>query len=256
MNFLKSSLYFRLLFCFYNPLEGPSPEPGPSSGGHENKPTPNQRPNARIPHQETGTTNWPNEFGPDSSPTEPSSETEEHTEKRENDTPDLPETALTNAIASISGWNESPDSDVDDFLPDEWPEVNRDSSHSSVAGHDRSVKTAELEGLTMRGSLEKTSLVESISDNDDIPKLKQPLPNGKELTKIDGSNEGNDGVVSAISEGVREAALRAEESQTANSDDGEFQSVIRIDYDALADEEGKTGTGEVDPSLIELNEQL
>lgn len=264
LHVLKSSLYFRLLYCLYSPLEGISPEPGPSSGEHENKPTPSQRPDVipRLPTHKTDTMNWQYAVGPATSPTEPSSETAntsivgnnfpmEHTGNNEDDMPDLPEKILENDIASISGWNESPDSDVvDDLFPDEWPELNRDSSRSSVAEHDRSVQTAELEGLTTRGGLEKTSLVESISENGDIAKLSQSLPNGKELTTIEESSEGNVGAVGTTSD-----AFRAEESQTENSDEGEFQSVIRIDYDALADEE-KTGTSEVDPSLIELNEQL
>jgi len=166
--------------------------------------------------------------------------------------PDLPEVALKNAIASISGWNEIRDPDVDDLPLDEETEVNRDSSQFLVNGHDPSVQTAELEGLKMRGGLEKTSLAESR----DMMELLQSLPNGKESTTMEESDEGNDGAVGDTLDGVGKAALRAEEGLTANSDEGEFQSVIRIDYDALADEEEETGPGGVDPSLIEPNEQL
>jgi len=264
LDFLKSSFYFRLLFCLYNPTEGPYPEPGPSSGGHENKPTPNQRPDGNVRSPTNGSdTNQPNLVGPNPSPAEPLNKTKttpiagrnvpnEDKGNTENDMPDLPEVALKNAIASISGWNEIRDPDVDDLPLDEETEVNRDSSQFLVNGHDPSVQTAELEGLKMRGGLEKTSLAESR----DMMELLQSLPNGKESTTMEESDEGNDGAVGDTLDGVGKAALRAEEGLTANSDEGEFQSVIRIDYDALADEEEETGPGGVDPSLIEPNEQL
>ena len=266
LEFLKSSLYFRLLFCLYNPLEGPFPEPGPSPGGHANKPTPSQSPGLRLPT--TGPdTNQTNFVSPSSSLTEPSNETtgktlsnEDKGGSTESDVPDLPEVALKDAISSISSWNETPDLDVDDLPSYDGAEVNRDSSKFLVNGHDSSVQSAELEGLKARGGLEKTSLVESSSDNGDITKLSQSLSNGKlESTTIEESDEANDGVLGATSDGVGKAAFRAEkqsmESVTANSDEGEFQSVITIDYDALADEE-KTGTGGVDLSPIEPNELL
>lgn len=263
LDFLKSSLYFRLLFCLYNPLESPFPEPGPSLGAH----TPSQMPdgNASPPTDRPGA-KQPNFVLPNLSRTEPVNETRTTSEagqssttesigSTQNDMPDFPEIALKNAIASISSWNEIFDGDVEDLPSEEGTGMNRDSSKFLVNGYDPLEQSAGLEGLKMLGSLEKTSLAKSISDNRGITKLSQSLPNGKQSTMIDESDESNDGAVGASSDGVGKAALGGEESLTENSDEGEFQSVIMIDYDALADEE-KTGTDRVDHSLTEPNEQL
>ena len=232
LEFLKSSLYFRLLLCLYNPLEGPFPEAGPSLGGPANKPTQSQLPYAygdARPPIDRPQANEPYLNLPNLSRTGPSNETRTTSEAGEsfqtgdkgstaNDMPDLPEMALKNVIASIPGWNEISDPDVEDFSSEEETRVNRDSSQFLVNGHDPSEQSAELKGLKMRGGLEKTSLAESISDHGDTTKLSQ--------------------------------SLGRDESLTENSDEGEFQSVIMIDYDALEDEE-KTGTDKVDHSLIE-----
>ena len=273
MEFLKSSLYFRLLLCLYNPLEGPFPEAGPSLGGSANKPTPSQMP-GQMPDSDVRPPtdvlqangpylNLPNIRGTGSShETRTTSEAGESFQtgdkgSTENDMPDLPEMVLKNAIASIPGWNEisDPGRDVEDLSSEERTEVNRDSSRFSVSEHDPSEQLAEPKGLKMRAGLEKKSLAESISDNGDTTKLSQSLPNGKQSTTIDESDESRDGAVGATLNGVGKAALGGDESLTENSDEGEFQSVIMIDYDDLADEE-KTGTDKVDHSLIEPNEEL
>ena len=268
LDFLKSSLYFRLMFCLHYPLKAPIPKPGPSPSGHANTPTPSEGPDGSSwPPTSGPDTNGPDLVSPSSSPTEALNETEttpkatenppktsenppnEEKGNTENDMPDLPEVGLQNAIPSISGWNEIPDLDVDDLVPDDLTEMNRVSSP-----FDPAAQSAELEELKKWRGSEKASLVESRSDNSDMAaKLSEFLPNGKESTMIEESVAGNDGAVGTSSDGVGKAALRAEESPKANSDDGEFQSVITIDYDDLADEEEKT---EVDPSPIEPNEQL
>ena len=263
LDFLKSSLYFRLLYCLYNPVEGPFPEPGPSPSGHTKKPTPSQIPDGNIrPPTDMPEASSPNGLVlPNLSRTGPVNETSTTSETGQssptedeggiqNDMADLPEIALKNAIPSISSWNEISDPDVQ-----EGTGMNRDSSPEFlVNGHDPLEQSAGLEGLKRLGGLEKTSLAESISDSGGITKLSQSLPSGKQSTTIDDSDESNDGAVGAASDGVGNAAL-GEESLTENSDEGEFQSVIMIDYDALADEE-KIGTDRADPSLIESNEQL
>lgn len=268
LDFLKSSLYFRLVFCLHTPfVKGPFPEPGPSPGGHASKPTPSQGPDGTVMPRTTKPNIKPNMVSPSSSPTEPLNETKtttitgenpskEEKEITENDTPDLPEVALKNTITSISRRNEIPH--ADDFPRDE---VTRDGSQFSVNGHDSAVQSVELQGLKKRRGPVKASSMESISDNGDITKLSESLLNGKESTAIEESDEGNAGLIDTASDDVGKAALRAErqsmEILTTNSDEGEFQSVIRIDYDALADEEKKTGTRGVDLGpLVEPNEQL
>lgn len=253
LNFLKSSLYFRLMFCLHRPLnlKTPLPEPSQSPSGHANKPTLSQGPDSK-PLTEEPATNWPIDFASTiSNPTEAFSQTkttpkagenttEEEKEHTENDMPDLPEFALQNAIPSISGWNEIPPSpDIEDLSLDL-------SSRLDLAA-----QSAELEGLKKRRDPEKASLVESISHNSEVAKLSESLPNGKEE-----SDEWNDGAVGTTSDGVGKAALPPEESLKANSDNGEFRSVIRIDYDAIADEEEKIVTGGADLGPILPDQQL
>lgn len=248
LDFLKSSLYFRLMFCLHRPLnlQTPLPEPSQSPGGHANKPTLSQGPDAKPPTKETDT-NWPVDFASTSSnPTEAFGETKttpkagesatgEETEHTENDMPDLPEFALQNAIPSISGWNEIPPSpDIDDLPPDLSSRL------------DLTAQSAELDGLKKRRDPEKASFIESISHNSEVAKLSESLPNGKESTMTEESDEWNDGAVGTTSDGVGKAALPPEESLKANSDNGEFRSVIRVDYDAIANEEDKIVTGGAD----------
>ena len=258
LNFLKSSLYFRLMFCLRTPLslKTPLPEPSQSPGGHTNKTTPSQGPDAKPPTEEPDT-NWPIDFASTSSnPTEASGETnttskagesapEEEKEHTQNDMPDLPEFVLQNAIPSISGWNEIPQGpDIDDLPRD----VN--------SRLDLAAQSAELEGLKKRHDPEKASWMESIPHNSEFTKLSESLPNGKESTMTEESDKWNDRAVGTTSDGVGKAALPPEESLKANSDNGEFRSVIMIDYDALTDKEEKIATGGVDLTPTAPDEQL
>lgn len=183
----------------------------------------------------------------------------ENTTWTENDTPDLPDEALEDALASISRRNEIPPAPhVDDTPPDQ---LTGDDFQVPIIGHDPAVQPADIEELDKQLDSEKASLAESTSDNDDFAKLAESLFNGKESTTKEETDEGNDGLIDTASDRVGKAAVRAEtesvEIMTANSDEGEFDSVIRIDYDALQDEEGETGTGGVDLGpIMEPNEQL
>ncbi|KAL9964536.1 hypothetical protein ACROYT_G028191 [Oculina patagonica] len=266
LDFLKASLYFRLKFCLHTPfVPGPFPEPPPSpepSQGPDTTPrppsttmtTPKPKPPPTTPEEQMPATR------PSSSSPAPSTNPTrgENTTWTERDTPDLPDEAIENALASISRRNEIPAPRVDDTPPDQ---LTRDDFEVPINGQDPAEPPAELEGLEDKLDHEKESLAESASDNDDFAKLAESLLNGKESTAIEETDDGNDELIDTASDKVGKAAVRAEtesvEILTANSDEGEFDSVIRIDYDALQEEEGETGTGGVDLGpIMEPNEQL
>lgn len=155
-------------------------------------------------------------------------------EKTENDPPDLQEEALEDALMSISRRNEIPS------LHFPQNELAVDDSQVPIDGHDPAEQQAKLEGLEKLIEPREESLV-------DLTELSESILDRKESTAIEESDERNDGVIDTASDGVENAAVQAEtksaEILTANSNEGEFDSVIRIDYNALQENKEKMETG-------------
>ena len=246
LDFLKASLYFRLKFCLHAPFLPHTKQDIAS------------KPPYTTPEKTRPSTSSSSSTAPSTIPTTGTNTTETEKSTELNDMPDLPEEDLENALESISRRNEIPAPHFDDAPTDE---LARDDPQVPINGHDLAVQPAELEGLENHRDLETASLAESISDNDDLTKLSESLLNSKESTAIEETNE-NDGLIDTASDRVGKAPVREEtesaEIMTANSDVGEFDSVITIDYNALEDEEKmETGTGGVDLGpVFEPNEQM
>ncbi|KAJ7390310.1 hypothetical protein OS493_026185 [Desmophyllum pertusum] len=253
LNFLKTSLYFRLKFCLHTPfVTGPYPEPVPSTGG--------------APTSKPGTSMGPSiTFKPPTTTSEaqiPTSSRPTTNQSAVNSSLSTagPE-ALENVIASISRRDDIPAAaPVHDLPRDELTRGDHDDSLVPINGiEDPAVQQAELEGLDKQLALSDRDQ----TDDNDMAKLSESVVADKETTLIDEPDEELDVSIDDTSDAVGKATLHEEEKQsvdemmTADSDEGEFSSVIRIDYDDLQYDEEKTGAGGGDLGpVIEPQEEL
>lgn len=260
LNFLKESLYFRLKFCLHIPHI--YPEPGPTSSPST---IPSERP---IATPVTASTSKTGTAGPGSSSstsptyeptttpeTTPTTTESSNTGGGGNEALYLPEEALENYLATISRREKILNPHGDDFPRDE---STRDDTEIPMTEYDPVLQPAELEGLEMADTPEEKS-TELGSDSDEIAKLSESI-DAKESVAEEESNEEDDGPIDTVPDKVGNVALQAEKQVTevlsANSNEGEFDSVITIDYNAVQDEEKKESEGVNLGPIIEPYEEL
>ncbi|KAJ7381847.1 hypothetical protein OS493_038678 [Desmophyllum pertusum] len=273
---LKKSLILRLKICFSSPLPTGAPLIGVLPAGNPiNSGSPTSKPGPSLgqsitfkPLTTTSEGQIPTSSGPTTNQSAVNSSTagpgmnEYATETNTgNDSPDLPEEALEDVIASISRRDDIPAAaPVHDLPRDELTRGDHDDSLVPINGiEDPAVQQAELEGLDKQLALSDRDQ----TDDNDMAKLSESVVADKETTLIDEPDEELDVSIDDTSDAVGKATLHEEEKQsvdemmTADSDEGEFSSVIRIDYDDLQYDEEKTGAGGGDLGpIIEPQEEL
>jgi len=155
------------------------------------------------------------------------------------------EVALEDTLSAISRQDEMSDSSRDNFPP---LVIRKDPAANSANQLSKKLGLPALPYLSSKELVSDKELSESLISEPDPRIAEEP-------------ERGNDQPIVGASEEVRKAVLQEKERSSqmmeANSNEGEFSSVMRIDYSELEDEQEEPRAVGVDLGLIvEPNEEL